>query len=105
MAWMTDTVRSKRPIPPQQFVEAAQYMVILIGDEHSKLYELEQKVAEMKRDLLDKHEKVNKVNILVEASDIYKEMKNQKALISQITEAIRIAKLMGRMKMDELKAN
>lgn len=102
---MTDTVRSKKQIPPQQFVEAAQYMVILIGDEHEKLFNLEQQVAQMKRDLLEKHEKVNKVNILVQASDTYKEMRKQKALISQIEEAIRIAKLMGRMRDTELKLN
>lgn len=102
MTWLTTTVRAKKQISPHQFVEAAQYMVILIGDEHDKLYKLEQEVAIMKRDLLSQHEKVNKVNIIVEASDLYREMKKQKSFIDQINEAIRVAKLMGRMKNDEI---
>lgn len=105
MTWLTNTVQEKIPISPQQFVEAAEYLVILIGDEHAKLYDLEQKVAQMKLDLLSTHDKVNKVNIIVEASDVYKEMKIQRARIEQIEETIRIAKLQARMKMDESKLN
>lgn len=105
MNWLTTTVQEKKEIPPQQFVEAAQYLVILMGDEHRKLYELEQKVAKMKVELLTQHDKVNKVNLLVHATDEYKEMKMQQAKIKNIEEMIRVAKLMGKMKQSEMGLN
>lgn len=105
MSWLTTTVQEKKPISPQQFVEASAYLVILIGEEHSKLYDLEQKVSKMKVDLLEKHDKVNKVNLIMDASDEYKEAKKQKAFIGQIEEMVRLAKLLGRMKNDEQKLN
>lgn len=105
MKWLTDTVRSKKPISPFQFVEACEYMIILIGDEHTKLYDLQQKVAIMKRDLLEKEEKVNKVTIIVQASDLYKEMKIQESFIKQIEESARIGKIMARLKDNEMRLN
>jgi len=105
MDWLTKTVESKQPISPAQFVEAASYLVILIGDEHSKLYNLEQKVSQMKLDLLPSAKSVAEVKIRIEATDTYKEMREQAAKIKQIDEMIRVAKLLGRMKGDELKGN
>lgn len=105
MTWLTQTVQEKKPISPQQFVEAASYLVILMGEEHTKLYDMEQKVSKMKVDLLEKYDKVNKVNLIINASDEYKEMRKQHAFIGQITEMVRLAKLLGRMKSDEIKLN
>jgi hypothetical protein len=105
MAWMTTTVQSKQSIPPAQFVEAAQYLVILMSNETNKLYELEQKVAQMKVDLLKEHDKVNKVNLIVNATDEYKQMKIQQAKVKNIEETIRVAKLMGKMRQAEMGLN
>ena len=59
----------------------------------------------MKVSLLKEYDKVNKVTLMVEASDEYREMKNQEARISNIEEYIRLAKLFGRLKSEELKNN
>lgn len=102
---MTTTVQEKKQISPEQFVEAASYLVILMGDEHNKLFDLEQVVANMKNNLLRDHDKVNKVTLIVQTSEEYKQMKKQQAFIKQIEETIRLAKLLGRMKMEEQKLN
>jgi len=104
MGWLTKTVASKQQISPSQFVEASAYLVILMGDEHTKLYDMEQKVAQMKAKLLETEEKVNKVNLLVNASDEYKEMMKQRAYINRILEFVRIAKIMGKLKDSEIKS-
>ena len=105
MTWLTKTVESKQQISPAQFVEASQYLVILMGDEHTKLYDLEQKVAQMKLDMLPDCKSVAEVKLRIESTDTYKQMRTQQAFIKRIEEMIRIAKLMGRMKGDEMKLN
>lgn len=103
--WLKNATESKKVIQPSQFVEAGLYMNILIGEEHEKLSLLKQKVAQMKLELLPLHDKVNKVELIVEASDTYREMKNQEAKLKMIDEHIKIAKLFGRLKSEELKNN
>ena len=94
-------VRDKQVMAPGWWVDAAQFLNLLIGDENDKLYEMEQVVAKKRVDLLDKHDKVNKVKTIVEATDEYKNARKQKAKIAQINEFIRIAKLQGRLASDE----
>lgn len=101
--WLKNATESKKVIQPSQFVEAGLYMNILIGEEHEKLSFLKQKVAKMKLDLLPQYNKVNKVELIVEASDDYREMKNQEAKIGQIQEYIRLSKLFSRMAAEEYK--
>ena len=105
MKWLTETVTSKMPISPQQFVEAAEYLVILIGDEHAKLYILEQEVAQMKLNTLPSSKSVAEAKIRIEATDKYRDMRQQQAKIKQIEETIRIAKIQARLKMDEQRLN
>lgn len=103
--WLKNATTKRESINPSQFVEAATYMVILMGEEHEKLSLLKQNVAKMKMELLKEYDKVNKVTLIVEASDTYREMKNQEARISLIEEYVRLSKLMGRLKSEELKNN
>lgn len=105
MQWMTSTVQNKETISPQRFVDAASYLTILIGDEHTKLYDLEQEVAKQKLELLQTSKSVAEAKVRVEALDVYKSMRKQQAYIVQITEIIRVAKLQARMAMDEMKLN
>lgn len=105
LKWLRDSTTSKEVIQPSQFVEAGLYMNILIGEEHEKLSLLKQQVAKIKLELLPQHDKVNKVELIVEASDIYRQMKNQEAKLKMIDEHIKIAKLFGRLKSEELKNN
>ena len=103
--WLKNATEKRASINPSQFVEAATYMVILMGEEHEKLSLLKQNIAKMKVSLLKEYDKVNKVTLMVEASDEYREMKNQEARIANIEEYIRLAKLFGRLKSEELKNN
>lgn len=102
MTWLTNQVQNKLPVSPQQYVESAAYLNILIGDEHDKLITLESDVAKMKQELLPNSKSVAEVKLKVEASDKYKEMRKQQAYIKQIEETIRISKLYARMKNEEM---
>lgn len=75
----------------------------LIAQEHDTLLELQQVVSNMKMILHEKGESGVRVKAKVEATDEYKEMKRQERKIEQITEYIRISKLQGRLKNDEMR--
>lgn len=96
-------VENKEILSPSHYVSQAEFINILIGDEIDKLLDLEQKVAQQKMDLLSINDnKVNKVNIILEATDLYKETQKQKALIKQAEEMVKIAKLQARLKQSEM---
>lgn len=105
LEWLRKATENRESVSPSKFVEAGLYMAILMGEEHEKLSLLKQKVAKMKLELLPVHDKVNKVTLIVEASDEYREMKNQEGKMGQIEEFIRLSKLFGRLKSEELKNN
>lgn len=69
-----------------------------LGDEHDKLTDLEQEVAQMKLAELQKQEKrnVSEAELIVSATDKYKEMRRQKLKVEQVEELIRLIKLRSR---------
>ena len=101
MEWLKDKVENKIPVSPGAYVDIAAKLNVLLSDEHAILFRIQQKVAQMKAELVQKGETASKTKILVEASDEYLEYQMQKALISRIEEFIRIAKLQGRLKSEE----
>lgn len=101
--WLKKNVESKIPIDPHQWIEVCQKLNILIGDENSKLYDLQQGVSKLKIERIEKGDTVSKAQIYVEATDEYKEMKKQHARVEQIQEAIRISKIQARLANDEIK--
>lgn len=103
LEWFNETVQSKRPIPPTQWVEAGEFLNVLIGGENDKLAELEQKVAIEKLELMKDSKSVAEAKMKIEATEIYKESKRQKNKISQIVEFIRLAKLHARIYQEELR--
>ena|ERR1035437_4641641 len=105
MKWFEDAVSEKIPIAPTRFVEAGEFLNVMIGNENDKLCELEQKVAQEKISLMEKSQSVSEAKMKVEATDIYKEAKRQKNKIAQIIEFIRLAKLHARIYSDELRGN
>jgi hypothetical protein len=68
---------------------------VFLGDEEMKLYELQQKVAELKIKLYNEMAKptVSTAEMMIEATDDYKIYQQQRAKIAQIEEFVRIAKL------------
>ena len=105
LEWFSDTVQAKKPIPPTKWVEAGEFLNVLIGSENDKLAELEQKVAKEKIELMKGSQSVSEAKMKIEATDIYKEAKKQKNKIAQIIEFIRLAKLHARIYSDELRGN
>lgn len=100
---MRGWVEEKHPISPSVWVDASAKLNMFLGDERDKLFNLQQKVAQIKVDYLSEGDTSAKAKTKVEATDIYREMLTQKGRIEQITEFIRIAKLQARMSNDEIK--
>lgn len=98
---MKGWVEEKHPIDAHIWVDACQKLNVLIGDEHDKLFDLQQKVAQMKVTYIQEGDTVAKAKSKVEAEDVYRDMQKQKARIGQIEEFIRIAKLQARLKDNE----
>lgn len=103
LEWFSATVQAKQPIPPTKWVEAGEFLNVLIGTENDKLTELEQKVAIEKLELMKGSQSVAEAKMKIEATDIYREAKRQKNKISQIVEFIRLAKLHARIYQEELR--
>lgn len=103
MSWFHQAVQEKKVISPGKWIEAAQYANVLIGDEHDKLFDISQLVAQDKAKLISEGNSVAKAQALVEGTQEYKEYRKQKAKISQIEEFIRISKIQARLKDEEMR--
>ena len=92
-------IEIREQLNPEIWLEAASRLVVLLGDEEAKLYDLQQKVAQLKVMFLDSQEKrnVSEAKTRIEASEEYKEFKKQQAMVSQIEEFIRVSKLRARI--------
>lgn len=101
LAWLTTQVKEKRFLDAHQWVDTAQKLNILLGEEHDKLFDLQQRVAEQKVLLIKSDKSVSEAKTTIEATDLYKEMSKQKALIGRVEEMIRIAKTQARLKDNE----
>lgn len=105
--WIKEQVENKQPVAPGLWVDSAAKLNVLLADEHNKLFEYQQKVAQMKLGYLQGQDKINvsEAKLRVEATDEYRLMHEQKAKIERIIEFIRIAKVQARMTMEEFKGN
>ena len=101
--FFTQAVENKQPIPPTQWVEAGEFLNILIGSENDKLSLLEQNVAKEKLRMMGESKSVAETKVKIEATDIYREMKQQRNRVAQIIEFIRLAKIHARIYSDELR--
>ena len=79
------------------FIETAAKLNLLLGDEADKLFDLKQKVAQLKIIWLDGQEKrnVSECKLRVEASEEFKEMLRQEAKVKRCEQFIMIAKKMS----------
>ena len=105
LEWFKVTVEAKAPIPPTKWVEAGEFLNVLIGGENDKLVELETLVGKLKLEYLKESKSVAEVKIKIEADPTYALAKKQKNKIAQIIEFIRLAKLHARIYSDELRGN
>ena len=89
---MQERVENKVPVDPSWWIDASFKLMVLIGDEHDKLADLESTIAQKKAEFIERGDTASKATILVEAMPEYKQMKRQKAYIDQIIEFVRLAK-------------
>ncbi len=81
------------------WMKAAMTLTILLPDEIGKLYDKQKEVSQMKINLLERQAKrnVSEANMIIEATDIYRDMRKQESRIKQIEEIVRIAKIQARI--------
>ena len=105
IASLKNLVETKTPVSPGVWVEAASDLNILLGDEHDILFDLQQKVAQLRLKYLNQEDHINvsEAKIRVEATDEYRQYCAQRAKIGRIEEQIRIAKVQSRLKDTEFK--
>lgn len=101
LAKLQTFVKDKVQLDAHTWVDTAQKLNVLIGEEHDNLFMLEQKVAQEKVKLLGDGKTVAHAKVVLEATDLYREMQQQRAKIKQIEEMIRIAKIQARLKDNE----
>ena len=89
--------QTKSNLDPQVWVEVALKLTILLGEENALLYELQQAKARKQLELQVDDMSVAQSKLLLEATDEYRNYHQQKALIEQIAELIRVAKLQARI--------
>lgn len=104
LKWLQESIEQKRPVDAHTWVDSAQKMVILVGDESSKLYDIQQKVAQLKVARIEQGDSVAKAKVYVEASDEYKEMKQQEAKIERVFESVRISKIQAKLQDGEMRS-
>lgn len=98
-------IENKDPISPVLWLDSAQKLNVLLGDETDSLFDLQQRVAQIKLSYLVAQEKrnVSEANLRTEASDEYRDMCKKKARIEQIEEFIRLAKHQATMRSNEMR--
>lgn len=101
--WMKGQAESKTPIDPIRWLEAAEKLNAMIGDETDKLIDLDFELAQIKSFALIQNTGI-KAKAEVEANPLFRERQKQKAKIERIQEAIRLAKIHSRLKSEEMRA-
>lgn len=103
LLWIQDTVKKNLPIDSHTWVRGCLKIVSLMDGEHEKLFDLQQKVAELKCLILESNESVAKAKVMVEKTDEYKNFCKQKARIERIWEMVRLAKIQSKLVSEEMK--
>lgn len=101
--YLKDCVEHKIPVDAHTWVDAAQKLTVLLGDEHDKLFDLESVIAQNKMANIEEGDTVAKAQAKVETTAAYNIMRKQKARIGRIEEMVRIAKVQARLKDAELR--
>ena len=106
LSYLQEQVEKKIPLAPSIWVDASAKLAVLLGDENDKLFDLQQKVAQIRVDYIQQGEgmSVSEAKVRTEATDEYKEFHKQKARVEQVAEFIRIAKLRARITETEYKS-
>ena len=102
--YLKDKVEQRIPIAPTVWLNAAQKLNVLLGNENDREAELFQSARKIMIAGIEEGKSVAESKARMEATDLYKEYNKQKAKISQIEEFIRLAKAQSRVRNEEYKA-
>lgn len=104
MEFFEKNIRERNPIDETTWLQGAASLNVLLGDEYGKLFKLEQRVNQMKADLLKVDEMTSaRAKVIVESTDEYRESREQKSKCERVIELIRIAKYLSKAAGDERK--
>lgn len=98
---LEEMVIKKLPLSPTFWVEKAQELAVLVGNEEDRLFGLQKKIAIYKSEQIAIGKSVAQAKVMAEATDDYEEMQKLKAKIERTYEIIRIAKIQSRMRSEE----
>ncbi len=101
IGWLQEKIENKEPVAPDVWLDGCQKLTVLVGDEMSTLYDIEQLIAKQKVHYIENGDSVAKANVKIQALDVYKEMRKQAGKIERIFETIRISKLQAKMASNE----
>lgn len=100
---MKGWITTKETVAPSRWTEIALSLNLLKDEEYKKLFILQQKVAQEKKELLGNGQSSIAAKIVVESTDLFREMKIQEAKLKTVDEQIKIAKAHGRLRSEELR--
>ena len=103
MQYLEEAVKNKTPIPPSDWLDASQRLVVLLGDETDVLLDLQQAVNQEKVNWIEQGKTATEAKLRAEAGETYKLFCCQRAKISRVEELIRISKIQARLRMEEYK--
>jgi len=99
---LKEWVENKIPISPTVWLDAAIKLNALKQNETELLHKMQQMVAQTKLTLLKDSKSVAEVKIKVEATDVYRFMKDQEEKIDMVEEQIRISKIQARLSENQM---
>ena len=102
---LEEMAEEKGAINPSQWLTACSKLVALLGNEQSKLFELESAIAKIKSMNMEGGDTAARAKVKAEASPEYLEARKLKAKIERCYEIIRLGKIQARMSMEEFKSN
>ena len=100
---LQEMVEQKKVLDASRWLDAAQSLNMLLGNEHDALFFLQKVITEMKVKFIETGDSVAKAKLKSEATEEHHQMKRQEAKIERIEEMIRISKIQARMKQEEFK--
>lgn len=103
LEWFEDAVINHKVFPPHWWIEGAQRLVTLMGNETDALYLMQQGLAKEKVRMLESEDgrNVSAVKLQIEATDEWLAMMQQSAKIKRIEEFVRLAKIRARLQSEE----
>lgn len=103
LEWFQGAVKDKNPIAPSLWVDAGMQMNVLRAEYDDKLIDMESTLAKRKAALLEGDMTAAKADILIRATDEYKDIRKLSALLKRVDEFIKLSKKRAQMASDELR--